>query len=136
MEDVKQKTVLVVEVVEDEPTYQRILTEKLIKEGFGVIRAKDGAIGLEDALAKHPDIILLDIMMPVMDGVEMLRKLRTSGEWGSTVPVFILTNVSSPDNEAMQSLAEFAPTYYFEKTDTSVDSLVEKIREQLGSASL
>ncbi len=135
MEETKQKTVLVVEVVEDEPTYQRILTEKLIKEGFGVIRAQDGAVGLEDALAKHPDVILLDIIMPVMDGVEMLRKLRMSGEWGSTVPVFILTNVSSPDNEAMKSLAEFAPTYYFEKTDTSVDGLIEKIREQLGRTS-
>lgn len=133
MQDTKQKTVLVVEVVEDEPSYQHILSEKLEQKGFGVVRARDGISGFDNAIEKHPDLILLDIIMPAMDGAEMLRKLRTSGAWGKNVPVFILTNVATPDDTLMKKIAEFAPTYYFEKTAISIDALIEKIHEQLSS---
>lgn len=82
-------------IVEDEQTIHKMLVEKFTLEGFDVMSAIDGAQGLELALLKHPDIILLDIIMPRMSGLEVLEKLRKD-PWGASVPVIMLTNVDNP----------------------------------------
>ncbi len=127
------KSILVVEVVEDEPAYQRALTEKLSREGFNVLNAKNGEEGLALALEKKPDLILLDLVMPKMDGMTMLRNLRAHNNWGKTVPVFILTNLSAADERRNKDITELEPTYYLEKMNTRIDELVLKIRDRLSS---
>lgn len=74
----KSKTIL---VVEDQIPILQILVYRFDSEGFNVIEAKNGKDGLELALKEHPDLILLDIILPKLDGIEMLKKLRADN-WG------------------------------------------------------
>src|SRR3989338_654249 len=84
-------------IVEDDPSMLLILSKTLAKEGFDVLKAENGQIGLNTALREHPDLIFLDVLMPVMDGMTTMKKLREDA-WGATVPIVLLTNVN-PDNE-------------------------------------
>ena len=118
-------------VTEDEKILRDVLGSKLISEGFGVLKAKNGEEGLEISLREHPDLILLDLLMPKMDGMTMFKKLRED-IWGKTVPVIILTNLSGADEERNKDITELEPTYYFIKTDKSLEEIVEKIKERLG----
>ena len=80
----EQRTVL---VIDDEQPIVEILKFNLLKEGYAVLEAYDGAQGLELALSKNPDLILLDVMLPKMDGFEVCRKIREK----SSVPIIMLT---------------------------------------------
>ena len=75
-------------VVEDEKNIVDILAFNLKREGYEVVTAMDGAAGLALALAEDPDLILLDLMLPKLDGFEVCRRLR---EQGRTTPVIMLT---------------------------------------------
>ena len=75
-------------VVEDEKTIVDILKFNLIKDGYEVIEAYDGETGLSLALNSNPDIILLDVMLPKMDGFEICKKVRAQG---NAVPIIMLT---------------------------------------------
>ena len=74
-------------VVDDEERIVHFLTTKLKASGYEVLTAGDGVAGLEQAQAQEPDLIVLDLLMPRMDGLEMLKELRSF----SSVPVIILT---------------------------------------------
>ncbi len=74
-------------VVDDESSIVNIISYNLKKEGYDVITAEDGEAGLELALSESPDLILLDIMMPKIDGYEVCRKIREK----SNVPIIMLT---------------------------------------------
>jgi DNA-binding response OmpR family regulator len=67
--------------------------------------------------------------MPKMDGISVLRKLRSKNEWGKTVPVFILTNLSSADDKINNDVVELTPTYYIEKNNIIIDDLLGKIKD-------
>jgi CheY-like chemotaxis protein len=77
-------------VVEDEVHIRRVLEYNLKLDGFEVYLAEDGAIGLKLAREKHPDVILLDWLMPEMDGLQVLKELRSDGNTAH-IPVFMLT---------------------------------------------
>ena len=66
----------VVLVIEDDPPLREALYDKLTREGFSVFLAKNGEEGLALALREHPDLVLLDLLMPKMGGIEMARRLR------------------------------------------------------------
>ncbi len=120
-------------IVEDELSARKALVEKFHSEGFEVAIAFDGEEGLEQSNRIHPDLILLDLVMPKMDGMTMLKKLRESGEWGKQVPVIILTNLSSDDDGRISDVAELLPTYYLVKTDWRLSDVVEKVKGRLSS---
>lgn len=80
-------------IIEDEEPMRRVLKDTLEQEGFIVFESGDGKAGLEEAHLKRPDLILLDILMPKMDGMTVLKQLRKE-EWGKGVPVVILTNLN------------------------------------------
>lgn len=120
------KTVL---VVEDEPAVALALTDALTKEGFTVVGAKDGQEGLAQAIAQHPDIVVTDLKMPVMTGLEMIEKLRAD-EWGKNVKVIILSNMS--DLETLQSAMERGAFHYMVKGDSSMADIVAAVRKHLG----
>lgn len=88
----KQKIV----IVEDEAAISSMYDFKLRGCGYDVKIAKNGIEGLEIAETFRPDLILLDIMMPEMDGCEMLEKLRQT-DWGARIRVIILTNLSKDE---------------------------------------
>lgn len=121
-----KKTIL---VIEDEEAMQLALRDMLSFEGYTILDAKNGIEGLATALARHPDLILLDILMPKMDGLEMLKKLRED-EWGKDVPVIVLTNVG--DKEEIAQAVEGNVFEYFVKTDIKITEVVAKIKEKIG----
>ena len=77
-------------IVEDDRSLLHALTDKFKLEGFHVLNSENGKEGLEMALKEEPDAILLDILMPIMDGLTMLGELRQANSWGRRVPVVIL----------------------------------------------
>lgn len=117
-------------VVDDEAPVTKALSDKLTREGFDVLVAKDGEQGLKMSLEKNPDLILLDIIMPRMDGMTMLAKLRED-ERGKTIPVIILTNLNA-DDAVTRGVVRDTPAYYLVKTDWTIDEVVRKVRERLG----
>ncbi|RME94060.1 MAG: DNA-binding response regulator [Bacteroidetes bacterium] len=76
-------------VVDDEPDILEFLKYNLEKEGFSVVTAADGEAGIAVAEAEKPDLIMLDIMMPKMDGVEVCRVLRSKPQFNHTVIAFL-----------------------------------------------
>jgi len=115
-------------VIEDERLLAEALKRKLETSGFSVITAADGAEGLEFALGKHPNLILLDIVMPIMDGLTMLDRLRED-EWGAKVPVLILSNLS--DAESIKESRDRGVNDYLVKTNWKIDDVVKRVRETL-----
>ena len=123
-----KKTVL---IVEDEKLLSQAIKIKLEKNNFLVHEAFDGQEGLAKALEKHPDIILLDLILPVMDGVTLLEKLRED-DWGKNVPIIILSNLS--DASLIEESKEKGVNSYLIKTDWKLDQVVEKVREAVDKA--
>jgi DNA-binding response OmpR family regulator len=117
-------------IVEDEDIALQPLVERFAAEGFEVVAARDGEEGLEKAVRERPDLILLDIIMPKMDGMTMLKKLRETDEWGKKVPVILLTNLSA-DEEILKGIAEDEPAYYLVKVNWTLDEIVEKVKQRL-----
>lgn len=115
-------------VIEDERPLVQALEEKLVKSGFDIVFASNGQEGLDKAYSEKPDLILLDIVMPIMDGMTMLKKLH-SDDWGKTIPVIVLTNLS--DNEKITQAMELGSYDYLVKSDWSLEDVVERIREKL-----
>ncbi|OHA24840.1 MAG: hypothetical protein A3D52_02590 [Candidatus Taylorbacteria bacterium RIFCSPHIGHO2_02_FULL_44_36] len=130
-DELKDKKILVIEEVEDEKSLRDVLHDKFVKEGFSVLEARDGEEGLATALRERPDIILLDIIMPKMDGLTMMKKLREGNEWGKKVPIILLTNLSADDDKIMAAITNDEPAYYLVKSNYTIEDLVEKIRERL-----
>ena len=116
-------------VIEDEPSYRKLLKDQLIQYGYNVIEAQEGKKGLDIAEVEHPDLILLDIKMPVMDGIAMLDLLRKNS-YGKTAKVIFLTNIE-PDDKIIQKVLEDQPTYYLIKSDIKLVELIEKIKDVL-----
>jgi len=115
-------------IVEDEVSLLNVLSEKLKLEGFEVLEAKNGEEGLDLALKRKPDLILLDIIMPKMDGVTMLGNLRENN-WGKHVPVIILTNLSS-GSDILKAVEKKAFSYLI-KSDWKLEDVVKKIKKAL-----
>jgi len=115
-------------IVEDEEPMLRALSDKFTREGFSVVQGKNGENGLQVALEEHPDLILLDIVMPKMDGLEMLMKLRED-DWGRKVPVLLLTNYG--DLEKITSAVQNYVVGYLLKTDWKLENVVKKVKETL-----
>lgn len=118
----------VILIVEDEVPMLKALEFKFTRGNFTVKEAHDGAQGLAIALKVHPDIILLDILMPKMDGITMLRELRKD-TWGKTACVIILTNLN--DAKSVEDVAREGVVDFWMKTDLTLDGVVELIKEKL-----
>lgn len=116
-------------VVEDDDAIRNLYEMKLQREGFTTATATNGQSGLQAAKDFIPDLILLDLRMPVMGGDEMLLKLRES-EWGSNMRVIILTNISK--SEAPHSMRFLHVDRYIVKVHTTPAQVVAMVKEVLG----
>lgn len=118
-------------IIEDEHSYLKLLNSQLTQKGYTVIEASDGKKGLEKAKRENPDLILLDIRMPVMDGMTMLNLLRKEEESkGKKTKVIMLTNLE-PDDKIIGEVVRDQPTYYFIKSDIQFSDLLDKVKELL-----
>lgn len=115
-------------VIEDEPSLRNLYEIKLGLEGFQVQTAKDGLEGLELTRTFQPHLMLLDLMMPEMNGDEMLQQLRGQ-EWGADVRVIILTNISR--DEAPSILRFLRVDRYIVKAHYTPAEVVKVVREVL-----
>lgn len=126
--DTTKKNIL---IIEDDMALRKVLRDRLVDDNFTVLEAADGEEGLAQALANHPDLILLDIFMPKMDGVSMLAKLRSVDAWGKHVSVIVLTN--STDAHTIAAVTGFGSTDFLIKSEWGLEAIVTRIRERLAT---
>ena len=117
-------------IIEDEAALLQVLNDKLKREKFTVYTAKDGVEGLKASLKYNPDIILLDIVMPVMDGVTMLKKLRDNPKTEQT-PVIIISNLSEIERITEILQAKKGVIEHLVKSHWSMEGLISKIKDTL-----
>ena len=116
-------------LIEDDEAIRMMYKFKLEKSGFEVYEASNGKEGLEVIETNHPDLILLDLKMPVMSGDEMLQELRKTKS-GAEIRVIILTNVSK--DEAPQSLRLLNVDRYIVKAHYTPNQVIDIIESVLG----
>lgn len=120
------KTIL---IIEDEEAMLQALYDKFTFEGFYAEKAKNGREGLELIHKDTPDVIILDIIMPTMDGISFLKEIRTIPEY-CTIPVIILSNLN-PNDEVRYLVAKSQPAFYLIKSETKLEALLTKVKEVL-----
>jgi len=122
-----QKKIL---IVEDEKTLREVIAATLLRKNFLPLEAKNGLEGVESAFREHPDLILLDLLMPEMDGMTALKKIREDA-WGAKVPIIILTNISATDEKLVEGMVTYKPLYYLVKSDWKLHDVADKITKVL-----
>ena len=115
-------------VVEDERELLEVIASQLKENHFDVVEAVDGVEGLTAAKREHPDLILLDIVMPKMDGLAMLEKLRQDS-WGKNVKVILLTNLG--DSEKVAQAVKLGTFDYLVKADWNINEVVKLVNDRL-----
>jgi DNA-binding response OmpR family regulator len=116
-------------VVEDEKILREAIIKKLEKEGFVVIGAENGQEALTMVSTKKPDMILLDIIMPVLDGVSVFKLLKAKEETKS-IPIVFLTNVRN-DEKRITEILQTGGTEILVKVDYSLEEVVKIIKTVL-----
>ena len=116
-------------IIEDDPAISQMYRIKFEAEGYTVETAENGKLGLELAETIKPDIILLDLMMPEMNGHDMLKKLRDTS-WGKPIKVVILTNMG--EQEAPEGIRDLGVSAFILKADMTPRQVAEIVKKQLG----
>ena len=115
-------------IIEDETNLRTVLKDKLTKEGYEVLEASNGAEGVNSAKVNQPDLILLDIIMPKENGLDVLKDIRNTTSLIST-PVFVLTNLA--DEKSAEVAKKLGATEYLIKSNIKVEDLALKIKDTL-----
>ena len=121
-----QKKIL---IIDDDPMIARMYQERFSRDGFEVVLAFNGKEGLEKAEKEKPDIILLDIMMPKMNGYEMLKALREKEEITS-IPVIIFSSLGA-DPELVEKSKQLGVVDTIDKGAVLAKEVVEKVKAAL-----
>jgi DNA-binding response OmpR family regulator len=115
-------------VVEDEEILLTALSEELKQQGFDVVGAKDGIEGLEKAAVEQPDLMLLDLVMPRLDGIGTLKQMKAQVKT-KEIPIVILTNLS--DYDKISDALSLGAMDYLVKANYRLEELVLKIKTVL-----
>jgi two-component system response regulator AdeR len=118
-------------VVEDEQAIADMYKLKLENDGFKVKVAGNGKIGLELSRQWKPDLILLDLMMPVMSGPQMLDKMRAT-DWGKAIPVIIISNLGMERSDV--DTDKYKVSAYIIKALYTPKEIVEEVKKVLKKA--
>lgn len=116
-------------LVEDDEMLHTMYTQKFRKEGYEVVSAYNGLEGIKMAEEETPDIILLDIIMPKMDGFVALKKMKKNDDT-KEIPVILLTNLGQ--EEDIRKGRELGATDYFIKANHTPQEVVDKVKDVLG----
>jgi CheY-like chemotaxis protein len=117
-------------IIEDSAFIRAAARDALVEAGYRVYEEANGKEGLARALRTHPDLIMLDLMMPVMDGMTMFKLLRKD-EWGAHVPVIILTGTK---DETLEGEHPEEKLDFLLKENWVVDQVVERVKLRLREA--
>lgn len=112
-------------VIEDDRFLRKAAEAALRRQGYSVLTAPDGETGLQVARAEHPDLVLLDLIMPGMQGFEVLKLLKEDASTTS-IPVIILSNLGQ-DSDVKAAL-EAGAVDYLVKANLALEMLVERVR--------
>ena len=112
-------------IIEDDATISQMYRMKFEADGFDVRLASNGIIGVSLIESFRPDVILLDIQMPEMDGAEALRRIR-SHAWGKTIPVIVLTNLG--EEEAPREMRSLGIQGYIVKANLTPRQVVAQVK--------
>jgi len=115
-------------LVEDDRFLRRACEKSLRQQGFNVVTAADGEEGLRAIQAELPDLILLDILMPKVTGIEVLRALK-SDEKTRAIPVVILTNSSKETD--VREIETLGAAGYLVKANLSLEDLGRQVKQLL-----
>lgn len=116
-------------VVDDDPLISRMYQHKLVADGYDVDTAANGREALEKVAEKKPNLILLDVMMPKMNGVETLKSLKGDKKT-SHIPIIILTNLGDNEND-VEKAKELGALDYLVKADTTLKHLSERVAKEI-----
>lgn len=114
--------------IEDESALQKTFGEILGQEGYQVISALDGELGLELAKKESPDLILLDLILPKLHGFEVLKKLDEDPKT-KNIPIIVLTNLEAMED--VNKALELGATTYLVKENYSLEEVLDKIKKTL-----
>jgi two-component system, OmpR family, alkaline phosphatase synthesis response regulator PhoP len=115
-------------LIEDDRMQVKALQGALEDGGFEVLYTSDGKTGLDMVLRQHPDLILLDLILPKLDGVSFIKELHKD-DWGKQVPIILLTNLD--DAQMIAKSVEQGVHDYLVKTDWKLEDVVQKVKEKL-----
>lgn len=120
-----------VALVEDDPFLREICSKKLAKEGYTVYEAIDGQQALDTVKKVKPDIVLLDIILPAIDGFQILHELRQNADKAiASVPIIMLSNLGQDDD--IKKAMEMGANDYLVKAHFTTEEIAEKIKKILG----
>ena len=112
-------------LVDDDPLLSKLYEKKLKSAGYNIKTASDGEAAISKVSEEKPDLIILDVMMPKMNGIEVLKKLRAD-EKTRNIQVIILTNQDS-STEEMETLHKLGMHDCLIKSETSMTTLVDRV---------
>lgn len=115
-------------IVEDEEFLVRALKDNLEIEGYTIDIAKNGEEAMEQIMKQHPDLILLDLLMPKKDGFYVLGEFNKNPEW-KLIPIIVLSNLG--DDREIKRALEMGASDYFVKSQHPIEEVVEKVKEYL-----
>lgn len=119
------KTIL---FIEDESTIHKTFSDALEKEAYEIISALDGAIGLRLAKERKPDLVLLDLVLPKMDGFEVLAALKAD-EATKGIPVIVLTNLEQMED--IQKAIDLGAKTYLVKSNYDLAEVVDRVKKAI-----
>ena|SRR5215469_9467805 len=114
-------------IVEDDKILLDMYADAFKHNGFTIIIAEDGKKGLDLALSEKPNIILLDLALPKIHGIEIMKSIRID-TWGKTVPIIVLTNLNV-DGKILEAITRYNPVYCLLKANTTPEEVISKAKE-------
>jgi len=120
-------------LVEDEPIIAKAYFDHLSSEGYTIEMATDGEEALEKLIPFKPDLILLDIILPKLDGLSVLKEIRAMQKRGDIgdFPIIMLTNLNTPEH--ITQAIEAGPVHYLVKSDHSLSQISETVKSVIGT---
>ena len=115
-------------IIEDDKFLRELITQKLIKEGYDIIEAVDGEKGIKSVKKEKPDLILLDLILPGIDGFEVLAKIKENPVL-SQIPVIILSNLGQKDD--IERGLKIGAVDYLIKAHFTPGEIIEKVKAVL-----
>jgi len=111
-------------IIEDDKFLRKIITQKLAKEGYDIFEAIGGEEGIKSAKEKKPDLILLDLILPEIDGFEVLARLKKDPELSKT-PVIVLSNLGA--REDVEKGLKMGAVDYLIKAHFTLEEIIDRI---------
>ncbi len=112
-------------IIEDDDFFRELIRKKLVSEGFEVAEAVDGEKGIEIIKESHPDLVILDLLLPSIDGFEVLSKVKSDATIAQT-PFLVLSNLGQ--QEDIERGLRLGASDFLIKSQFDIDQIMEKVK--------